>query len=54
MYEPYIDALAKYFQVGIPPWIAAERRPDNWQGNIQAPRSAAMKEVRGREKGEHF
>jgi hypothetical protein len=54
MYEPYIDALATYFQVGIPPWIAAERRPDNWQGNIQAPRSAAGKVTRRREKGEHF
>jgi hypothetical protein len=47
MYEPYIDALATYFQVGIPPWIAAERRPDNWQGNIQAPRSAAERRGEG-------
>lgn len=54
MYEPYIDALATYFQVGIPPWITAERRPDNWQGNILAPRSAAREKVRGRENGEHF
>lgn len=54
MYEPYIHALAAYFQVGIPPWIAAERRPDNWQGNIQEPRSASMKAARGRGKGEHF
>jgi hypothetical protein len=54
MYEPYIYALATYFQVGIPPWIAAENRPDNWRGNIQAPRSVAMKEARGRGKGEHF
>lgn len=54
MYEPYIHALATYFQVSIPPWIAAERRPDNWQGDIQAPRSAAMKEAHGSGKGEHF
>ncbi len=54
MYEPYIHALATYFQVGIPPWIAAERRPDNWQGNIREPRSAATKESHGRGKREHF
>jgi hypothetical protein len=54
MYEPYIHALATYFQVGIPPWIAAERRPDNWQGSIQGPRSAARHKPRDRAKGEHF
>jgi hypothetical protein len=54
MYEPYIHALATYFQVSIPPWIAAERRRDNWQGNIQEPGSAARKEALERIKGEHF
>jgi hypothetical protein len=54
MYEPYIHALATYFQVSIPPWVAAERRLDNWQGSIQEPRSAARNEPRARVKGEHF
>ena len=54
MYEPYIHALATYFQVSIPPWIAAERWADNWQGSIQGPRSAARNEPRLREKGKHF
>ena len=54
MYEPYIHALATYFQVSIPPWIAAERGADNWQGSIQGPRSAARHEPRLREKGKHF
>jgi hypothetical protein len=54
MYEPCIHALATYFQVSIPPWIAAERRRDNWQGNIQEPGSAARKKARERIKGEHF
>jgi hypothetical protein len=54
IYEPYIHALATYFQTTIPPWIAAERRPDNWQGNILPGRSAARKEARARGKGEHF
>jgi hypothetical protein len=53
MYEPYIHALSTYFQVSIPPWIAAERRPDNWQGNIEEPQSAARKEARVRGKRWH-
>jgi Ion channel. len=54
MYEPYIHALATYFHVNIPPWIAAERQRDNWQGNIQEARGAARKGARKRIKGEHF
>ena len=54
MYEPYIHALATYFQVSIPPWIAAERRPDNWQGSIPGAQSTARKAPRKRVKGEHF
>jgi hypothetical protein len=54
MYEPYIHALATYFQVSIPPWIATERRRDNWEGNIQEARSTTRKGARERIKGEHF
>ncbi|HSB14373.1 MAG TPA: potassium channel family protein [Bryobacteraceae bacterium] len=54
MYEPYLYALSTYFQVGIPPWIAVERRPDNWQGNISAAEGAEMNAARGRGKGDHF
>ena len=53
MYEQYIHALSTYFQVSIPPWIDAEKRPDNWQGNIQEPRSAERKEARARGKRWH-
>jgi hypothetical protein len=31
LYEPYCHALAAYFRVRIPPWIAAEGWLDNWQ-----------------------
>ncbi len=54
MYEPYIDALAAYFQTSIPPWIGAEGRRDNWQGSIQDARSAARNEPGERAKREHF
>jgi hypothetical protein len=53
MYEPYIHALSIYFQVSIPPWIDAEKRPDNWQGNIEEPKSTARKEARVRGKRWH-
>jgi hypothetical protein len=34
MYEPYVHALASYFQVSLPPWIAGESWLDNWQGSF--------------------
>lgn len=30
-YEPYVEALASYFRVRVPPWIVDNPRPDNWQ-----------------------
>ncbi len=35
MYEPYVFALASYFQVSLPPWIAGEDWVDNWQGSFR-------------------
>lgn len=31
MYEPYLNSLAAYFSVNLPPWITAEKTMDNWQ-----------------------
>ena len=31
MYEPYVDALARYLQVTLPPWISPPSQKDNWQ-----------------------
>lgn len=33
LYEPYIEALAAYFRVSVPPWIAGEHLVDNWQAS---------------------
>lgn len=54
MYEPYITALAAYFHTSIPPWIGAEGRRDNWQGNIREFRGAGRKETRNGVQDEHF
>jgi hypothetical protein len=53
LYEPYVHALATYFRVSIPPWVAAERWMDNWQVTIWG-RPAARKVAGEREKGGHF
>jgi hypothetical protein len=31
MYEPYVDALARYLQMALPRWIATSSQKDNWQ-----------------------
>ncbi len=31
MYEPYVDALARYLQMELPPWVVTISRKDNWQ-----------------------
>jgi Ion channel len=31
MYEPYVDALAQYLHMTLPPWVAASSHKDNWQ-----------------------
>jgi hypothetical protein len=53
LYEPYCNALAAYFQVRIPPWVAAKGWVDNWQMTIWEPPSA-WTIVRNRTRREHF
>ncbi len=31
MYEPYIDSLARFLQMNLPPWIGEASSKDNWQ-----------------------
>jgi hypothetical protein len=56
MYEPYVEALAEYFHISVPSWIAAEERADNWQTSVWERRAGARK-PQGSAKGtpgEHF
>jgi hypothetical protein len=53
LYEPYCNALATYFRVRIPPWIAAKGWVDNWQMTIWE-RPSAWTIVRKGTRGEHF
>ncbi len=31
MYEPYVDAMGRFLNMDLPPWIAASSKKDNWQ-----------------------
>jgi len=31
LYEPYVDALARYLQMELPPWTPITKQKDNWQ-----------------------
>jgi hypothetical protein len=31
MYEPYLEALSRYFYLQLPPWILAKEMADNWK-----------------------
>ena len=30
-YEPYLEALAEYLLMDLPPWVAAPDAQDNWE-----------------------
>ena len=53
MYEPYVQALASYFRVKVPPWIAEENRLDNWQANVLE-RLTISRNPAGKTRVEHF
>lgn len=53
MYEPYVYALANYFQVSLPPWIAGEGWLDNWQGSFWE-RSDVSSTATGKSRNRHF
>ena len=53
LYEPYVHALALYFRLRIPPWVAAKSWVDNWQATMWE-RPASRKVILEQTKGEHF
>jgi len=52
-YEAYVFALASYFQVSLPPWIAAANRVDNWQGSFWERPERGTKKT-GNSRADHF
>ena len=53
MYEPYVHALASYFRLRVPPWLAQENRVDDWQASTWERRTLTRKRAEKTE-GEHF
>jgi hypothetical protein len=53
MYEPYVQALASYFRLTVPPWVAEKNWVDNWQASTWERRTIRTK-LPVRAKGEHF
>jgi Ion channel len=37
LYEPYVEALAQYLQMSLPPWVIATSHKDNWQTTAWEP-----------------
>jgi hypothetical protein len=52
-YEPNVISLAAYFQVPLPPWLAAEGWTDNWQASAWGRRRPGLKIGTGADK-KHF
>lgn len=53
LYEPYAQALAAYFRVSVPPWIADPDWVDNWQASTWERRPASAK-LGEKTNGDHF
>ncbi len=55
MYEPYVNSLAGYLRLGVPPWMPAAQAKDNWQTSAwrQTSRSATPR-ARGTAADHHF
>lgn len=53
MYEPYLNALSKHFQISLPPWVGDEKNQDNWQGSFWEQPVTSGKTI-GESKSKHF
>src|SRR3954470_20349299 len=54
MYEPYLAALARYFEFELPAMASAEVAVDNWQKSAWQPRAPGIGSLPIANPGEHF
>jgi hypothetical protein len=52
MYEPYLEALSRYFYMQLPPWILAKEIADNWKTSAWG-RITGFTAVSSQEKDDH-
>jgi hypothetical protein len=56
-YEPYVNGLALFFRMNLPPWVLARPKMDNWQVSAWEPAGSKLFRKAGTGKGEeneHF
>ena len=55
LYEPFVNALATFFQFALPPFQAEKPAVDNWQTSPWLPRSPGLSKLSGTGvKDDHF
>jgi hypothetical protein len=55
MYEPFIESLARYFSLSVPPFLPKQATVDNWQTSAWTRRTVGIGMLSVAEKrGEHF
>ena len=54
LYEPYLNSLAQYFLLSVPPWHLETKRRDNWITSAWERGAQAAKTVGLEEEEEHF
>ncbi len=56
MYEPYVNGLATFFRINLPPWVVAGTKMDNWQISAWGRSDAGLQRSDRKEKAEneHF
>ncbi len=54
LYEPYVNALSRYFRLFVPPWHLETKRRDNWMTSAWERGEKAAKAVGLDEEDEHF
>jgi hypothetical protein len=54
-YEPFMEGIANYFVLALPPIIAMEQSADNWQRSAWMPRTPGIGNLpAGKSEGDHF
>jgi hypothetical protein len=55
LYEPFVNALAAYFQFALPPFQPEKPPVDNWQSSPGMPRSPGLSSLSAARAGDsHF
>ncbi len=54
MYEPFVNALGRYFLLRLPEFTPSRPTADNWQTSAWMPRTPGILDLPNAERGDHF